>query len=158
MLEKVEGIFTNPPSSLPHAGPDLTAEFSPDVLTDITSHMEGYGTVKSGEYILRNPCLPLLCNTCKCCCVSQVLGGYFMDVMSCYVLCAGPRYSLKCQPLSFLNMYYISLVPRLIGEAEKCFSASQIGLETRLVHICTYTYFPQPIYIASKRGRFIGKR
>ena len=46
------GIFTNSPSSLPRARPDLTAEFSPDLLTDITSHMEGYGTIRSGEYIL----------------------------------------------------------------------------------------------------------
>ena len=54
MLEKVEGIFTDPPSSFPHARPDLAAEFSPDLLTDITSHMEGYGTIKSGEYILKS--------------------------------------------------------------------------------------------------------
>ena len=47
-LEKVEAVFTNPPASLPSAEPDLTAEFSQDVFSDITSHLEEFGTVKSG--------------------------------------------------------------------------------------------------------------
>ena len=42
-------MFTNPPSSLPSAEPDLSAEFSQDVFSDITSHLEEFGTIKSGR-------------------------------------------------------------------------------------------------------------
>ena len=51
-LEKVEGVFTNPPPLLPRAGPDLTADFSQDLHSDITSYLEGFGTVKSGKNIV----------------------------------------------------------------------------------------------------------
>jgi hypothetical protein len=46
-LERVEGVFTNPPPLLPRAGPDLTADFSQDLHSDITSYLEAFGTIKS---------------------------------------------------------------------------------------------------------------
>ena len=45
----MEGVFTNPPASLPRAAADLTSEFSDDVESEIVSHLEGYGKIKSGK-------------------------------------------------------------------------------------------------------------
>lgn len=45
-------MFTNPPPSLPTAGPDLTADFSQEVHSEITSHVETFGTIRSGELML----------------------------------------------------------------------------------------------------------
>ena len=49
-LDKVEAVFTNPPATLPSAEPDLTVEFSQGVFSDMTSHLEEFGAVKSGGY------------------------------------------------------------------------------------------------------------
>ena len=42
-------MFTNPPSYMPTAGPDLSADFSQSMLSEITSQLESFGTIKSGE-------------------------------------------------------------------------------------------------------------
>ena len=49
-LDKVEAVFTNPPSSEPSAGPDLSVDFSKEVFSDITSHLDEFGMIKSGKY------------------------------------------------------------------------------------------------------------
>ena len=48
-LERIEGVFINPPPTSPQANDDLICEFSEDVCDEIVSHLEGYGNIRPSE-------------------------------------------------------------------------------------------------------------
>lgn len=48
-LERIEGVFINPPPTSPQANDDLMCEFSEDVYDEIASHLEGYGNIRPSE-------------------------------------------------------------------------------------------------------------
>ena len=51
-LDQVEGVFINPPPSIPRANDDLGSQFSSELREDITSEVGGYGSIMSGESVV----------------------------------------------------------------------------------------------------------
>lgn len=48
-LERIEGVFINPPPTSPRANDDLAWEFSDDVREEIVSHLGGYGNLRPSK-------------------------------------------------------------------------------------------------------------